>query len=120
MLKSCSRCGKIHSYNHKCYHNKSNYHNDIDRLRSTYEWQQKVEEIKDKNNYLCAVCKDNNIYNYKDIEVHHIEKLQQRPDLFLDNNNLICLCKRHHKDADNGKIEKEYLFELVKVRDNKN
>lgn len=118
MYKSCSRCGKIHDYNHNCYINKSKIKNDVDKLRSTYKWQLKVEEIKDASNYLCAVCRDNNVYTYNTLEIHHIEKLQQRPELFLDDNNLICLCKKHHKDADNGKINKEYLLNLVRLRQN--
>ena len=116
MYKSCSRCGKIHDSKYNCYHNKSINKNEIDKLRSTYKWQQKAEQIKEDSNYLCAVCRDEKIYTYKNLEVHHIEKLQERPDLLLEDSNLICLCKLHHKSADEGNITKDYLLELVNKR----
>lgn len=118
MLKACSRCGKIHEYNYKCNKGKIYKHNDIDRLRSTTAWTHKSIEIREISHYLCAVCLDKGIYNYDDIEVHHIIKLQDNKDLFLENENLICLCKYHHKQADNGKLDKDYLINLVKLRDN--
>jgi hypothetical protein len=48
--------------------------------------------------------------------VHHIEKLRENVDGLLDDDNLICLCGKHHKQADKGLIDKEYLKELVKLR----
>ena len=117
MLKACSRCGKIHEYNYKCNKGKVYKQNDIDKLRSTTRWTDKSKEVREASNYLCAVCLDEGIYNYKDVEVHHIEKLQQRPDLLLENDNLIALCRFHHKKEDNGEISVEYLQELVKKRD---
>lgn len=116
-FKSCSRCGKVVPYNHKCNKGKIYKQNDIDKLRSTNRWTNKSIEIREASNYLCSVCLDEGIYNYKDVEVHHIEKLQQRPDLLLENDNLIALCRFHHKKADNGEISVEYLQELVKKRD---
>ena len=113
MYKSCSRCGKIHDYNYKCYKNKTYKQNDIDKLRSTNRWTIKSIEIRERSNYLCAVCRDEGIYNYKDIEVHHIIKLQDDPDKLLEDSNIICLCKYHHKLADKNKIDKEYLFKVL-------
>lgn len=118
MYKTCSRCGKIVDYNHKCNKGKIYKKNDIDKLRSTTAWTHKSIEIRELSHYLCAVCLDNNILNYGNIEVHHIEKLQDNQDLFLENSNLICLCKYHHKQADEGKIDKDYLISLVNKRDN--
>lgn len=119
MFKSCSRCGKIHSYNYKCNKGKTYKHNYIDKLRSTTRWTNKSIEIRESSNYLCSVCLDEGIYNYEDIEVHHIEKLQDNPDRLLDNYNLICLCKKHHKQADEGKLDKDYLFKLAKDREDR-
>lgn len=117
MFKSCSRCGKVHSYSYKCNKGKVYKHNDIDKLRSTTSWTHKSIEIREISHYLCAVCLDKGIYNYDDIEVHHILKLNNRPDLLLENDNLIALCRFHHKKADKGKLSIEYLKELVKKRD---
>lgn len=117
MYKSCSRCGKIHDYNYKCNKGKIYKQNDIDKLRSTNKWTIKSIEIREASKYLCSVCLDNGIYNYDDIEIHHIVKLQDNPERLLDNYNLICLCKKHHKLADNNKIDKDYLFKLARNRE---
>ena len=116
-FKSCSRCGKVVPYNHKCNKGKVYKQNDIDKLRSTTRWTNKSIEIRERSNYLCSVCLDEGIYNYKDVEVHHIIKLQDDPDKLLDNENIICLCKYHHKLADNNKLDKDYLLRLARNRE---
>ena len=121
MYKSCSRCGKIHDIKYQCSHNKPKYDNskyksEEDQLRNTSAWQKKAIEIKEASNYLCAVCRDKGVYNYDGLEVHHIVKLRHAPDKLLDNNNLVCLCKLHHMQADRGTISKEYLENLAKQR----
>lgn len=83
------------------------------KLRNTYKWRKKREEIKKESNYLCAVCKEEGRYNYEDIEVHHITKLKDAPEKLIDNYNLIPLCVTHHKLADEGKIDADYLRELA-------
>ncbi len=65
---------------------------------------------------LCEVCKAQGVYNYNDLEVHHIEKLKDNPDGLLNDDNLICLCVYHHKQADAGELNADYLRELVKER----
>lgn len=121
MFKSCSRCGKIHDTKYICSHNKPKYDNNKyksreDQLRNTSAWQKKAIEIKEASNYLCAVCRSYGVYTYDGLEVHHIVKLRHAPDKFLDNNNLVCLCKLHHMQADRGTISKEYLENLAKQR----
>lgn len=117
MFKSCSRCGRIHDINYKCYVGKVYKKNKIDNLRSSYAWTQKAEEIKRASNYLCAICLQEGIYNYKELETHHIIKLQDDPDKLLDNYNLICLCKYHHRQADNGEIDQDLLLRLASERE---
>lgn len=117
IMKSCSRCGKIHAYNYKCYLGKQYNKNAIDKMRSTYAWTRKAEEIKKASNYLCAICLQEGIYNYDELETHHIVKIQDDPSGLLDNYNLICLCKYHHKQADDGKIDKELLLRLASERE---
>ena len=123
MYKSCSRCGKIHDTKYKCNKNKPKY--DYSRystyeerkLRSTAAWTDKSIEIRKAAQYLCEVCRDKGVYNYKDIEVHHITKLRDNAEGLLDNYNVICLCQKHHKQADNGLLDADYLRELVKIRE---
>lgn len=118
MFKSCSRCGKIHDTSYKC-----NKGNDIlksrqeRKLRSQYAWTQKSEEIRERANHLCEVCRDKGIITYDDIEVHHITKVREDASLLLDNYNLVCLCQEHHKQADKGKLDVDYLIEIAKRRE---
>lgn len=119
MYKACSRCGKIHDYNKQCYKGIIYQGGEERKLRATYQWAKKSLEIRDKANYLCEVCRDQGVYTYNDLEVHHIEKLREQPTLLLDNFNLVCLCKEHHMKADNGEIDKEYLKRLAKDREEK-
>lgn len=53
------------------------------------------------------------MYTYNGLEVHHIEKVRDRKDLLLDDDNLICLCVEHHKQADKGILSKEFLKKSV-------
>ena len=117
MYKACSKCGKIHRYDKECQVKKV-YQGGKERdLRSSYKWTKKSQEIRQRSNYLCEVCKEQNIFTYENVEVHHIEKVKDNNELLLDDNNLICLCVEHHKQADAGEISKEYLKELVRRRE---
>ena len=114
--KACSKCGKIHPYGYNCAVGVNRYKVEEDKLRSRYAWTKKSKQIREDAGNLCEVCKDQGIATYNGLEVHHIEKLRENTDSLLDDDNLICLCTRHHKEADNGEIDKEYLRELVKKR----
>lgn len=122
MFKSCSRCGKIHNQGYKCTHNKPKYDNAKyktaeDNLRNTAAWKKKSKEIKRASKYLCEVCIDNGAYTYDNLAVHHINRLRGAPEKFLDNYNLVSLCKLHHKMADNGELTIEYLEKLARSRE---
>lgn len=119
MLKSCSRCGKIHDINKQCPKIVIYRGGQERELRNKFSWQTKRQEIKEKANYLCEVCRDEGVITYDNLEVHHIRKLKDRPDLLLDNMNLVCLCSRHHKDADEGIIRSDYLMRLAKERESR-
>ena len=117
MYKTCSRCGKMHPYNYICNVGKS-YQGGAERKeRSRYAWTKKSQEIRERANYLCEVCRDRGAYTYKDIEVHHITKVREDKTKLLDNLNLICLCTEHHKQADRGELDKDYLSELARKRE---
>lgn len=51
----------------------------------------------------------------QDLSVHHIEPLEERFDLRLENDNLVTCCSRHHEMAEAGKIPREYLHALAQV-----
>ena len=117
MYKSCSRCGKIHDTRYKCNVGRTYTGGDERKLRSQYSWTKKSEEIRERANHLCEVCRDIGQITYEGIEVHHIVKVRDDKTKLLDNENLICLCQEHHKQADNGEIEKEYLYALAHERE---
>jgi 5-methylcytosine-specific restriction endonuclease McrA len=107
----------MHPYNYKCTVGKI-YQGGAERKeRSKYKWTKKSEEIREKANYLCEVCRDKGTYTYNDLEVHHITKVREDKDKLLDNYNLICLCVKHHKQADRGELDKDYLLNLARKRE---
>ena len=119
IYKSCSRCGRIHAADYNCTHNRPrvNYHKtDTDKLRNTQKWARKSKQIREEAQHLCEVCRDKGIYNYHNLEVHHITKLKDNPEGLLEDGNLICLCIKHHRKADRGEIDKDYLINLANKR----
>lgn len=117
MYKSCAKCGKIHDTNYQCGIKRTYKDTEEKKLRSKYSWTLKSREIRDRANNLCEVCKDKGIIEYNNIEVHHIIKVRDNKSLLLNNENLICLCVEHHKQADNNEIDSEYLHMLAKKRE---
>ena len=121
MLVTCSRCGIV-PRGHKCpyrTYKKKAYDTEADRFRISRRWTNKSIEIRQRDRYLCRVCEANlyntiQQFNYNELDVHHIEKLSDNFDKRLDNDNLITLCRYHHKMADDGKIPKKVLYELIK------
>lgn len=119
-LISCSRCGRIHSDSIICkpLSNKRRFTDTAEnKLRSRYSWKKKRENVRERANYLCEVCRANGDYSPKDIEIHHITKLRDDPNGLLEDNNLIALCIEHHKQADRGEIDADYLRRLADERD---
>lgn len=55
-------------------------------------------ECRIRDNYTCQFPKCGR--QSKRIDVHHIAKRSQRPDLKFDVNNGICLCREHHDWTD--------------------
>lgn len=112
MLKSCRYCGRIHDKKYDCGKRPIQNHirnSAADRFRYTSAWQQKREQIKARDNYLCQIC-IRNLYNTKkllnseNISVHHAEKIEQNYEKRLDNDNLLTVCEQHHKMCDNLEI----------------
>lgn len=115
MLVSCSRCGRIHKRG-ECPVKRTYKKDDSDRLRNKYAWRKKREQIKEDALGLCEVCKALGVYTYDNLEVHHITKLKDNSNGLLEDDNLITLCVYHHKQADSGEIDADYLRELAKQR----
>ena len=117
---TCSKCGIVprgHRCPYKTYKKKA-YDTEADKFRKTKRWTKKSLEVRQRDRYLCRVC-EANLYNtiqqftFNDIDVHHIVPINEDYNKRLDNDNLITLCRYHHKMADDGKIPKEILYKLI-------
>ena len=118
MKKSCQYCGKIHPYGYSCKVKPRRVRHKIskqDLFRSTNKWTEKSLEIKERDLFLCRVCLENGVIEWNSLEVHHIIPLLENFDLCLENDNLITLCYKHHREAEHAKISRERLFELAKT-----
>lgn len=115
-LKSCSRCGRIHPRGYQCGVKRTYKDTEDRKARNTYAWHRKARQIKEDAQGLCEVCRAEGVYTYEGLEVHHIVKVKEDKDKLLDDYNLVCLCVKHHKDADEGRIDAEYLKRLAKER----
>ena len=118
MLRSCTKCGRIHDINFKCNGGGRLPQTAEQALRRRTSWTNKSLEIRERSKYLCAVCLDKGEARADDdIEVHHIRKLRDYPEGLLEDDNLVCLCTLHHKQADNGILSADYLKQLAQKRD---
>ncbi len=82
---------------------------DYSYFYKTKEWERKREVILRRDNYQCKQCS-----RYGKVAgantVHHIITLQVRPDLKLNNKNLVSLCESCHE-----KMHNKFNFELSKL-----
>jgi len=116
MKKSCKYCGRIHDSKYDCgmKPKRKKPANEINKFRWSRKWREKREQIVERDNYLCQVCKANGRYTYERLEVHHITPLEEDFDRRLDEDNLIALCEEHHEKAESGEIKKEYLYSILR------
>ena len=120
MLKACQYCGRIHAKDYDCGRKPKRLpryqHDSSEAGRYSRAFTEKSQQVKERSHYLCAVCLDEGRITYKELETHHITKLRERPDLLTDDANLICLCRRHHRMADEGELSADYLRRLAAGR----
>lgn len=125
-LRSCQYCGKIHATDFDCGKKPQKKYKYIrpeyDSFRNTVKWKLKREEIKERDYFLCQICR-RNLYNTKRIlnpeslEVHHCEKIREDYEKRLDNDNLLTVCEYHHKKCDSGEIPKEIVQEIIREQE---
>ena len=130
MLKSCSRCGRVHENTYNCGNIKRQYKSKgtsvADKYRNTREWKALRKEIVQRDKALCQICirklftYSSRIYNNNMIEVHHIVPINEEYELRNVGSNLISLCPYHHKLAENGGIPKDILINIVKDQESNN
>ncbi len=116
MLRTCPSCGTMHDHNKICHKNKYRNKKDTEanKFRKTTKWTKKSVAIRERDKYLCRCCianiyETNYVYNFDNLEVHHIVPLEEDFSLRLDDGNLITLCAYHHKFAEDRTISREIL-----------
>ncbi len=115
----CKYCSRIHDKYYECQEkirakNKREEKTQEKAYRSTNSWTRKSIDIRHRDQGLCQICAKNGIYNNKDLEVHHIEKLKDNYKERDNDYNLITLCNEHHRQAEKNEISKELLKEIAK------
>lgn len=81
---------------------------DKQHFRSSSVWKHKRAEILDRDEHQCLICGNNS-----ELQVHHIISLDINEALKLEDNNLISLCSKCHRDVHNGVYSQIYLTDLV-------
>ena len=117
---TCAFCGVV-LRGHKCpYQKRREKTTDkaSDRFRRTKAWTNKSTEIRQRDRYLCQVCLRDmyhtlDIINTRAVDVHHITPINEDYSRRLDNDNLISLCRYHHKMADDGVIPRGVLYSIL-------
>lgn len=121
---TCKHCGIVER-GHVCPHRKSRQKKTdkrSDAFRSTGAWTRKSIEVRQRDKYLCQICIRNlyntlDFFNHTNIEVHHITPIEEDYNRRLDNDNLISLCRYHHKMADDGHIPRQVLYDIVQGKE---
>lgn len=119
LYKSCPNCGKIHTHTASlCMVGKKrrNYNTVCYQVHRTEKMKQLSEIVREDSNGLCAVCLEDNVLSAGRVEVHHIVKIKDAPELCYDEDNLVCLCNFHHRMAEVGMIDQNFLRKLVQKR----
>lgn len=122
MKKACPYCGKIHEKSFVCEKKPQRFTQERgsreDRFRWSYDWKLKREHILRRDRYLCRACLARlsgtvKPLNNKKLSVHHIRSLRTNWELRLADENLISLCRYHHKAAESGELRAADLLRLV-------
>lgn len=110
MLRSCVYCGKIHDSKIKCEKKpeKQKEHSNQNNCRNKGIWKSKTKEIKERDMYLCRICLEQGVLTKDSLEVHHIISIAEDEDKWLDNDNLLTVCRKHHEQCECGKIKRAY------------
>jgi 5-methylcytosine-specific restriction enzyme A len=118
LLKSCIYCSNYHQRGEDCPRKpvRIKEATSISKFRSGARWRKKSLEIRTLDLYLCQHCKSVGIYNFMNLEVHHIIPIAKDWNKRLENENLITLCSQCHTLAEDGDISTDKLYQLIKKR----
>lgn len=88
---------------------------DVQKFYKSGAWNRKRQEILERDNYECQMCKEKGLFKKADV-VHHIKHLKARADLGLTESNLLSLCNVCHNDVHPEKLNGyEVYYERQKI-----
>ena len=114
----CKNCNKLYRKrdlnkadfcSHPCYweSKRENLSANHKNFLLSSNWIKKAKEIRNRDEYECRICgitNEKQIKKYgKSLHVHHIIPRKIRPDLKLNNYNLITLCSECHPKQERGR-----------------
>ncbi len=86
----------------------------IKSFYSSVVWQNCREAYKKKVNGLCEECLKKGLITPAD-DVHHIKKItrynMKNPDITLNFDNLMALCKKHHQEKHDKFANRRYIVD---------
>lgn len=126
LMTRCTKCKKTipmgETYCDKCKPKRNEYkkhakkHNvyeeEVGKL-SARRWRAVRERVIIRDLGCCRMCLLNNYSETKGLQVHHLRKRNDRPDLAYDMDNLVTLCEAHHKKLED--LPYETQIELLKL-----
>ncbi len=126
MLRSCKHCGRIHDTKADCGKKPKRVKEvtNKDKFRWTKTWQDKREEIKDRDLRLCQICirklyNTVDQYTYDGLQVHHAIPLEEDFERRLDNDILLTMCGCHHEMAESGEIPRKVILEIIQEQESR-
>lgn len=61
------------------------------------------QDVLQRDNYTCQKCGVGRVESYKklneDLHIHHVKPISRRPELAFEEDNVITLCRRCHKET---------------------
>lgn len=106
--KYCDNC-----YKNKILKNKETRSKNMkkaDDSLKTPQWKALRNKVIKRDNNCCRLCLINDYVETRTLQVHHIHKRIDRPDLTFNEDNLVTLCKVCHE-----KVEKLSVTEQKKL-----
>lgn len=121
MMSTCGFCGGMHRVGERCPERVYRKAKTVQvQLRNSSHWQRTRRAVKERDMHLCRVCMTGRhntlrLYNSAELEVHHIIPLSVDVDLAHEPDNLITLCRYHHKMAHDDHIGADELKAIVNI-----
>lgn len=123
-MKTCPYCGKIVDLKHDCpmkpkHSRRYDSYRDREarRIRRTEQWKRMSKLIRSRDGGIDQAAihglTGEPVIIRERLSVHHIEPIEERPDLAFDPCNLITLSPGTHELAERGRLSREDLHRIA-------